>query len=128
MLTILILDSSGIRIPTVLMEKPNFYFQAAIRAIEVARENSIEKLWIQTDSMFVINCMTKWIEGLLISSVFRNFQLFSNAYSALAARLFVRVTNKDLWTIYKLCQANLARNSTHPSPSYIPKFCLVVVT
>lgn len=37
--------------------------QAAIRAIEIAKMNSIQKLWIQTDSMFLINCMTQWIEG-----------------------------------------------------------------
>jgi ribonuclease HI len=37
--------------------------QASIRAIEVAKKASIEKLWIQTDSMFVINCINKWIEG-----------------------------------------------------------------
>lgn len=37
--------------------------QAASKAISLAAANSIPKLCINTDSMFVINAVTKWLPG-----------------------------------------------------------------
>ena len=64
------------QVSTVKIPKPEHFLepQAAIRAIETAKANSIQKLQIQTDSKFLIDGITKWIKGpsiLLTSFSFR---------------------------------------------------------